>query len=57
MEERRQFDMAVGAAFNVAPILREIEAQRELAADHSARLEDRIAAFEDIIESTTVRLS
>ena len=51
MEERRQFDMSVGAAFNVAPILREIEPQRELAADHAARLEDRIAAFEDIIES------
>lgn len=51
MADELSFDMAVGAAFNVAPILREIEAQRAQAADLDAPIEDRIAAFEDIMES------
>lgn len=51
MADGNEFDMTVGAAFNVAPVLQEIGPQRVLAADRSVRLDERIAAFEDIMES------
>lgn len=51
MAEEHPFDMAVGAAFDVAPILEEIRPQRALSENTAVPMEDRLAAYEDIIES------
>jgi len=44
-------EMSVGASFNMAPVLAEIETQREKAANPALPRDERIEAYEDIIES------